>query len=765
MIRAYSLNKNNKIAVFYVLVLLVSISGTIQTYINLDTDFQILNSTTLPNSSLKTSKELLPHSPISISGNEDFLATVGKEKWIGNGTLIDPYSIENLQISGFSGNRLIEIINVDLPFRIANNFLSGGWAGIYFLNVQNGIIENNTLTYNTGYGISLSFSKNTTIIRNNITNNRYGIWLDTSPNNIIKKNVFEDNGDGLYLYFSEENVISKNYISHSSYDGIYMSVSGKSHIFENIILFNTGYGLNLYNSWDNWILNNTLEANGFNIIGSRPEALMQRDVVNNTINDKPLIFWQNKIGGMVPINAGQIIIINSTQIRIIDQSIFNASIGVLAVYSPSLIIQNVTSSENSRFGIYLYSSENAYIANNTVSKNLYGIHLFSSENSSIIDNNLFSNHEYGIRLSSSSNSFLSGNLVINNQVHGIWLTSSRNNKIRNNTFAKSSLYLSGTNIEDLLQDQVENNYVNGKSIIFWQSIRGDTIPKGTGQVILVNSTSINIINLNLSHTSVGILALFSRELILQNNTISNNTIYGIHLERSESSTISFNTVSSNSGDGIFLKSSDDATIFSNTISHNKGVGVRVYLTNRFEISRNTINDNLRGIIVSSSNSGTSLLNLIKNNHGEGIWILSSWRNEFTRNNISKNFGHGISITVSGGNLIEWNNFLGNNQQGSSQAHDSFIDNTNTPHSANMFQFNYWDDLIPLDKNNDGFSDESYVIEGEANNQDSYPLISPVSIQESVYRQQYTLFGFPTFLLVLFSLLVILILNFGIKYFY
>ncbi|MHA2318092.1 MAG: right-handed parallel beta-helix repeat-containing protein, partial [Candidatus Hodarchaeales archaeon] len=759
---AYYLNKNDKYAVLILLILFALFTDSIHTQVTLDTQFQSLESTTLSNNLSETKKRIFSDSPISISGNEDFIDTVERENWPGNGTINNPYLIEDLQIIGFSSRRLIEIFNVDLHFRISNNLLSVGWVGIYFLNVRNGIIENNTVTANSGFGISIYFSQNSTIVGNIISNNRYGIWLDTSPGNLIAENVLENNDDGLYLSFSEENEITKNLISHSTYDGIYLLVSRNSFISENIITNNDGFGLNIYNSWENWILNNSLEANGINIFGSRPEDYEQREVVNNTINKKPLIFWQNKVNGTVPTNAGQIILINSSQTRIINQSIFNASIGVLAAYSSSLIIQNVTSSGNSRFGIHLYYSKNAYIANNTVSKNFNGIYLYSSENSSIHNNYLFSNQKYGIRLSISSNSSLSRNLIVKNEVHGIWLSSSKNNKITNNEFVENGLYMSGTNIGEFLQDQVENNYVNGKFLIFWQNIQRDSIPEDTGQVILVNSSYIDIINLNLSHTSTGVLAFYSSQLILKNNLIKNNKIYGIHLLKAQGSMIANNSVSSNSDDGIYLISSDDTNISGNTIFQNNGMGIQVYLTNRFEVSKNYIYNNSRGIGIFASNNGNSFHNVIQNNRGEGIWILRSWRNSFARNNVSRNIGYGIYNVVSGGNLVEWNLFEGNNPQGYSQAYDSFIDKNNLSQNMNIFRYNYWDDLIPVDKDNDGFNDEPYFIEGVANNQDIFPLISPKSMDESSYRQKSRVMEFPIVFFVLLTLLLIVKFRLNLK---
>lgn len=67
-------------------------------------------------------------------------------------------------------------------------------------------------------------------------------------------------------------------------------------------------------------------------------------------------------------------------------------------------------------------------------------------------------------------------------------------------------------------------------------------------------------------------------------------------------------------------------------------------------------------------------------------------------------------------MIHHNDFLGNGPNSTLQAFDNGLNNT--------FAFNYWDEWITPDSDEDGIVDDPYVIAGIANNQDSYPLAFP-----------------------------------------
>ena len=106
----------------------------------------------------------------------------------GNGTLDDPYIIENVTIDGGAPRSGILIENSNSYFRIENCIVynSGSKinimpsyldAGIKFVNVSNGYLINNTLSFNNRNGIYLEYSDNNTISGNTVNNNLHGIDL------------------------------------------------------------------------------------------------------------------------------------------------------------------------------------------------------------------------------------------------------------------------------------------------------------------------------------------------------------------------------------------------------------------------------------------------------------------------------------------------------------------------------------------------------------------------------------------------------------
>lgn len=182
---------------------------------------------------------------------------------------------------------------------------------------------------------------------------------------------------------------------------------------------------------------------------------------------------------------------------------------------------------------------------------------------------------------------------------------------------------------------------------------------------------------------------------IHNNFLSNNK-YGIYLVSSNNITISGNIVNNNAWHGIALESSSKNFILGNNASNNEA-GIRLYtLSSNNTLLGNTVSYNDDGIILRYFSSSNVLAN-----------------NTFTNN---KDFG--ISLYTSSNNNVSWNRFLSNNLGGSSQAHD------NNPDLDNSFRYNYWDDWIGPDANNDGIVDVPYYIDGTAGNQDQYPLSIP-----------------------------------------
>jgi parallel beta-helix repeat protein len=117
-----------------------------------------------------------------------------------------------------------------------------------------------------------------------------------------------------------------------------------------------------------------------------------------------------------------------------------------------------------------------------------------------------------------------------------------------------------------------SNKVNGKSVRYFENQNGITLSGETdvGEVILVNSNSSLIENLDISNTSFGIQLSHSHNNSVINNNASNNKLYGIFLQSSSNNTITQNNASYNNYHGISLAtSSNNNTIWNNTFKNNE----------------------------------------------------------------------------------------------------------------------------------------------------------------------------------------------------
>ena len=93
-----------------------------------------------------------------------------------------------------------------------NNITNNTWHGIFLASSSNNSINGNTITNNhNNHGIQLDHSSNNSINGNTITNNYEGIGLGASSNNnSINGNNIKDNADGIQLQDSSKNTVYHN---------------------------------------------------------------------------------------------------------------------------------------------------------------------------------------------------------------------------------------------------------------------------------------------------------------------------------------------------------------------------------------------------------------------------------------------------------------------------------------------------------------------------------------------------------------------------
>jgi len=315
----------------------------------------------------------------------------------------EPYSVFNVRA---------DYVNIS-GFTMQGQMREGGYygyaktAGIY-LGAEYCNISNNKCT-NNNIGIYLwkryDYSYNNCILNNICTNNTWsGIELYGSVGNYVSNNTCSNNEVGISIVGGDNNSISNNKCSNNVLANIH--ISGSNNKLKGNVMVDNGIF---------WVFGNEVDT-------------------SNTVNGKPVYYWENVNGGKIPDGAGQVILLNCSNVIIENQYLNNAGIGIQIALSSNITVKNNTCSSNSRCGIHLFGdSNNNSLTNNICSNNEVGIRGGSDNN---IANNTCSNNRYGIQLGDSNNSIT--NNTCSNNTYAISLDSSNNNSIYLNNFINNT---------------------------------------------------------------------------------------------------------------------------------------------------------------------------------------------------------------------------------------------------------------------------------------------------------------------------------------
>ena len=448
-----------------------------------------------------------------------------------------------------------------------------------------------------------------------------GVRIDSCHNNFTN-NIIEMPKDRIRVS-GDSNTVSGNTIKDT-----YIYLSGDSNTISDNTITNNNYGIYLTDCCDNIISNNSFFNSGFFIAD---DTIWNNTVTNNTVNGKPLVYVYDESDLVVDVDAGQIILVNCTNITVQNQEIFNTTVG-----------------------IQILGSNTCSISDNTITGNQYGICLYGWNNT-INDNTITNNYYDAIRLSGDSNT-ISANIISNNDV-GIYLDYSTDNNIINNTIANNyySILLNyGSYFNNIINNIITNNYY---------SIRLDS-----------GSDFNNIINNTITNNN-GVIRISGASNTISGNTITNNNDEGINLAFSDWNNIINNTITNNSGNGIYIDDSDCNNIINNTITNNKYDGIHLF-GDKNTISANTITNNNNGIYVLRHEYNTITGNNITWNNWSGIYLNCSSSNTFSGNSILKN-RQGICFVSSTNNTVLKNNFLRNKR-------NALFENC-----TNIWNRNYW----------------------------------------------------------------------------
>jgi len=473
--------------------------------------------------------------------------------------------------------------------KIRNNNFSYNENGISLERSNHTVISRNEF-FDISNGISLMNSRLTGVIWNEFTSNTLSLLINGGDNNLVTENDFIDAYIGLLLSESDNNMIEKNDFTECSYAiDIYGSLDNKimrntgdnnsyflslfssldSRIHENIIR-GGNYGILHYYSMSSVLGENSMEHTGLMFYSDILNHWKSHDIdMSNTVNDRPIYFWKNNEDLTIPEDAGQVILVDCENVVVEDLTLHNTSIGIMMAFSEYNVIANNTLTDN-RISIYLYRSHNNVITSNFVEKDeIDNIRIFRSNHNKIEENDLKEGN-YAISLLSSMNNHLDGNYI-----------------------EGSSLFLDGSELKHWNTHAIStDNKVNGKPVVYWNNKTGGVLEYEAGQIILSNSTGVEITDQHLSGITDGIIFGFSDYNSIKGSIFTNNS-WGIYMFNSDHNLVEGNILINNTN-GITLISSERNFISSNTFMNNT-YGVLLVRSDQNEIYRNDFSKGRRGV--------------------------------------------------------------------------------------------------------------------------------------------------------------------------
>ncbi|MCK5772620.1 MAG: right-handed parallel beta-helix repeat-containing protein, partial [Thermoplasmata archaeon] len=233
----------------------------------------------------------------------------------------------------------------------------------------------------------------------------------------------------------------------------------------------------------------------------------------------------------------------SKELKVFDNLFSNNNWSAIGLSCNEAMIYNNHIQKSIYDGIQINAvAEKNRIFGNTISRNgRDGIHLFNNAKENLIyENNISYNTKSGVYLVFAENNKIFKNEFHGNKYFGIFVNETIESSIFQNEMYEDGIGYEKSNGFYLSNEKVViNNTLNGKPIriYFGGYLIGDSVPKNTGQVVLLDVTCLKIEGIQFSNACVSIVTKNSPSLIIQDCTFQNNSICGILLTSSPYSQI------------------------------------------------------------------------------------------------------------------------------------------------------------------------------------------------------------------------------------
>jgi len=240
-----------------------------------------------------------------------------------------------------------------------------------------------------------------------------------------------------------------------------------------------------------------------------------------------------------------------------------------------------------RYGIFVYNTtySKPRIENNICTGSIYGIYIDAAHFSTITNNTCTNNRGDGIKVRFSADPIINNNTCILNDGDGIDILLSSYATIENNTCEENEivgLAIRNTHPKKASKNRCINNKYGLECIFVYGIISDNYCSNNEMYGIGIHGSHVTLINNTCYENRYGIYNIESFFAKTINNTCEKND-YGIFFTAgSWHNTISNNTIVNNNLDGIYLERSKDCVITYNRLEENKGYGV--YLEGRTNLT-------------------------------------------------------------------------------------------------------------------------------------------------------------------------------------
>ncbi len=270
------------------------------------------------------------HDPIYISGDLHFALTATEEGWAGEGTEVDPYIIENMEISGYDSVPAIRVQDTTVHFVIRGcEFYDTYPHAVFLNNVDNAAVQSSLFQTGPSDAIYCEACTSVSILDNEVVGGSRCIGL---------------------IRCAEVEVVG-NTVEGAEWYPICIESSTAVMLRENIF---TGAGIKLggylVSHWNTHDIDDS-----------------------NLVNGGPVHYFKDLVGGSVPAEAGQIILTNCVGMTVQC----DASGGITLGFSPDNTITGSAVS-SVHWGLYVSYSPRTHIVSTSVSDCDYGVYVLNS---------------------------------------------------------------------------------------------------------------------------------------------------------------------------------------------------------------------------------------------------------------------------------------------------------------------------------------------------------------------------------------------------